>query len=166
MVSELKDILGNVNVWLNFAEMKNGALLAFEVALLAAVGSMDFLDNQLKVFSCICILICMIPLVFSFIPVLYNYVKKGKNDLQDEKDTVIFYADIAKYEWEDYLKLFYLRMKNEDKKIQDIPMLEQEYAREIVVNSRITLAKYRFFAFGVKLLLIAMLACGSMMIIA
>lgn len=156
MLSEVKDIFSNVNNWLNFAEMKNGVLIALEVAFLAALDSMDMFGQEVKLGIEIMAIICMFPPLFSFIPRLNSYAKK-KTGWVKQPDSIIFYADIAKYEWEEYISLLYKRVQSVEKEWKEVPVIEQEYAKEIIVNARIALFKYKCFSVGLRMLLILLL---------
>lgn len=66
----LKEIFNNVNSWLTHAEAKNGAIIAFNIACLSFLWSMEG-NHGAKVlngFSCIIILLSTIMALISFFP--------------------------------------------------------------------------------------------------
>lgn len=142
-IEYLKDIFQNVNSWLNFAEAKNGALVGFDIALLAINDV--FLDNMSRCGNLrfyLFLLGVFFPIV-SFLP-LYKGRKFKKKKIQNN---LLFYRDIATYDGDQYfteLKSRYLKncsINGEDDILKD-------YAEEIVVNARITVYKLSTFRIG------------------
>lgn len=141
----LKETFENVNNWLNFAEAKNAAILAFAIALLAAVGSMEYFTSQ-RIGFILHVLgtsICMICSLISFLP---NQGKdKKREDGCSEADNLIFYQDIAKYDPKGYLKAVYKRYRGETIDERQMRKIELDFATEITVNAAITVRKYAWF---------------------
>ncbi|MBR0429699.1 MAG: hypothetical protein IJK17_06420 [Lachnospiraceae bacterium] len=138
----LEKEMDRVNSWLSFAEAKNAALIAFNVALLGVVNELPIIIKAVLV---TCILASTIICMISFWPNLI-----GGNHFN-----AVYYRDIAEYEgsYEEYISSSYL--DGEDG-------LKNDLAEEIVINSRIALKKYKRFkvALAIDLLAIIVLLAG------
>lgn len=103
IVEMLETIFSNVNSWLNFAEAKNAALMAFNIAMLAVTwGSTENAGKNILFYGVnLAIVISTIIALKSFKP------DKGKckeeTGVIKENDNLLFYEDIAKYSKESYL---------------------------------------------------------------
>lgn len=79
MEDKIKYIFENTNNWLNFAEAKNAALLAFNIAVITAITSSEILVNSSKVLvytvSAILIVSSLMSMI-SFIPKTNNAVSQ------------------------------------------------------------------------------------------
>lgn len=138
------------NYWLSFAEAKNGALIAINVAIMAVLISIfdfaPFLCTLVMTFFLISICICLI----SFIPNLDNNF--SNLDVSNyENLNLLFYADIVKIGVaEKYIELVvqnYFHFDEPiifDKQIADL-------AKEIIINSKITVNKYKKFKIALKI---------------
>ena len=138
-------IFNNVNEWLRFAEAKNGALLGFNSALLLAIVNILMTNTNktnLYIYSYLLsgvffIGISCITLILSFFP----ETLRSKN-LQKEKNIVfnnyLYFGHLAKYDAED----FYKASKKQYSKKEEF---EKDLAEQIVINSKISAKKYKFF---------------------
>lgn len=118
----LAEQLNRVNSWLSFAEAKNAALIAFNVAILSV--DMKMPEWALCIFR-IAILVSIVISLISFWP---NFAKKSSSR------NLLFYKDIAELDSQ------YKEIINESKdKIKD------DYIDEIIINSKITMKKYYRF---------------------
>lgn len=159
---ELDELLeknfSNVNSWLNFAEAKNAANIAFVVACIAAIFSLGDM-NILLYIICIFLIISGICSLFSFHPRRGNkVVKKGPSIFKNkkrktQKDNLILFENIKEYSGDSYVKqvckMYFGETKHKPTKYQ----LDLSY--EIVYNSDIVSRKYKFFSFAVYLDIVA-----------
>lgn len=149
----LQQIFDNVNSWLHFAEAKNTGLIAFNVALSAAIMDSAFIEEYYRL--CIIVIIGLfvstIFMIWSFKPIgdSCSAVMKCK-----VKENLMYFTYIATLEKEDYIKLLYEHYWGEtDKSIDTIPKIELDYCSEITENSRIIVRKLHFFDYGLKIAL-------------
>lgn len=169
MEEKLKEIFGYVNNWLNFAEAKNAAMLTVSIGVL--FGLYSYIEKMNIIFYITLILIIIISIlssILSFYPnlgkskikpigefLLYIPEKFEKKDNASEK-IKIFYGDIAKnYSEErsfDYVKDLYKDYYKKDNMV--VEKSEIDYAKEIIINSKLTVNKYRYFKFSLKLFII------------
>lgn len=159
----LKDIFENTNKWLQFAEAKNGALIGANGLFL--FKSVDYLFNilngKLKVdifvvgFMTTIFFIAILITLKSFFPNIGVY--KDRSDVSDADDLnvdriLIFYGDICKYQSSKlYLRDIYKHYLQVNMKTKDLKKIELDYAKEILINSRITSYKYKLFGNAMKL---------------
>lgn len=145
MEQRLSGIFANVNYWLKFAEAKNAALFAATSAMFFGIISLaqgfTNLPSELIAYLVVCEIFLVVSAAFtllSFIPrVKIPFITKLEKPVDD--DNLLFYGDIAKYDAEAYLK------KLVETNLDDTSKLERDYADQIIINSRITLWKYRYF---------------------
>lgn len=162
--NKLIEIFGYINTWLHHAEAKNAAIIA---AVGAAIFSFSNYKNDLNIYvffilNLILILSLLISL-FSFYPNFSNtkvekinniilkipelFDKKNKNT--SNSNIKIFYLDIANnYKFnqnEKYIIDLYKSYKNITISRNNITELEKDYAKEIIINSQITVNKYNYF---------------------
>lgn len=136
----LEKIFANVNSWLNFAEAKHAANIAFVVACLAMIISTDTM-NILTCGICVLFILSGLCSLSSFYPVL----KEGNNFL--------FYEKIKTYTGQNYLDEIKRSYFTTNSNIGDPYLLD--LSEEIVINSKITSQKYRRFQYAIKLDLLA-----------
>lgn len=173
MEEKLKEIFGYVNNWLNFAEAKNAAILTVSIGGLFGISSYE---DKINI---ICYIILMILLIGSILSSLMSfYPNLGNSKIEfiskyllymaeifDNKKSVsnnikikIFYGDIARNyseeTEEEYVKNLYNDYYNDTPAI--ITLQEKEYAKEIIINSKITKNKYDYFKISLNLLIIFM----------
>lgn len=159
----LKDIFENTNRWLNFAEAKNGALIGVNGLFL--FKSVDYLFEILNGKLKVDILVVGLMTTVFFIAILIALksffpntgVYKDRSDISDADTSnadriLIFYEDICKYQSSKlYLRDIYKYYMEVNVEIEDLKKMELDYAKEILINSRITSYKYKLFRNAMKL---------------
>jgi hypothetical protein len=154
MEERLRFIYSDVNEWLSFAEAKNGALLAVNGALiLSALRLMDgkvFLYRWAEYYfysfvllSSFSALLCLI----SFLPQIEIPLIRARSP-SVEHDNLLFYGHICDYDPSAYLNALCSRY---DFPLDSIRPFEENLAESIVINSRISMRKYRLFRAAVWL---------------
>jgi hypothetical protein len=160
--NKLTYIFSNINEWLKFAEVKNAALIAFLIAaisgLLGFMASFQQLHQSLKIgiFFCVVSLIvsCIISLL-SFAPKVNRleiiYLHK-KGEILDS-DNLLFFCNLAKYDANTLAskiadKYFAIELPNPPKIYTDI-------TEQIIINSKIATAKFRFFKIALNFVFLA-----------
>ena len=133
ILTELKDILSIVKSELNFAEAKHAAFLAFAVVVLFEI---------VKLYSSDCAVIY--KCLSSFNPNI-NEFKDGEDESSYENgDVLIFFGSISNYNNSElYLKDLYKKYFDYD--VDDIPKLNLDYSKQILINSKITQNKLDLF---------------------
>lgn len=148
---ELKDVLVTVNDWLKFAEAKHSVLIgllggAFFALLLARdelVGCSFWLSLWVNVVL-ICMLIAAVISLYSFVPVLDFVVRPGKRKYP-VLGNPLYFGDIAYMSTNELMQRFGSDQQTEQHKY---------VAEQVIVNSRITLRKYKLFTRAIILVLL------------
>lgn len=165
MLDELKNILEEVKTWLHFWEAKYGALLAINLVLIFKCT--DFIINikENKIVGNKVFLICiMILYIVSTIISLISFIPK-LNKLDDSyvcedstsatNNLLNFFGDIKSYSSSKlYLRDIYKKYFNIEKRSK-FPLIEQDYAKEIITNSQITNSKFKLFKWCVRIDILA-----------
>jgi hypothetical protein len=144
MKSELKYIFSNVNEWLKFAETKNAALIVFSASIILAIltNITNNINIILKYYIIICLIFQIISLIISLISfyptIKISHILCKRNEIS-EKDNLLFYGNIFKYDEKMYLKSIF------NDKVENTTRFELDLAKQIIINSNITLKKYKFF---------------------
>lgn len=139
---DLKYIFGNVNHWLGVAEAKNAGLLAFNIAFISALLSSDIFSKcfTLEVIILIFFLISTTISLIALTPLTAKI--KLKKPRINSNDNPLFFQDIIKYEYTDYLDY----VKNRYHTSNDLcGKCEMDLAQEIVENSKNACVKYNLF---------------------
>ena len=156
MEDRLRYILSVVNEWLKFAEAKNGALLAVDVAIV--FGILQLISNtSSKGWTYLAIFLIglsAISALLSFIPQL-KVTSSAKQKTRDKETSLIFYGHIAKYDPENYVRTLYSGAGIEGPSIASI---ELDFAQQIITNSRIALRKNRYFSAGLWLTVLGLVS--------
>ncbi len=149
----LEKSLERVNFWLQFAEAKHAALIAFILAVLAIIYGGDFIDNF--IFETITATFYLAALVISMVSFSPRYDKDVSRKIGNysNNDNLLYWKDIAKYADEDFLKRIYKDFLSEDK--NSFKVSERLYAQEIIINARIADKKYNLFQLSVKIAIVA-----------
>lgn len=164
--SLLQQIFDNTNNWLQFAEAKNAALIALNVALLAAFMSSDDLQAYTFLFTVIIIglLISLAFTVWSVKPINKKLEKVSPSNVDAN---LLHYAFIASLGPEEYIQNLYATYWGEpNKSINTIPQIEKDYCTEIISNSRITIRKQKYFKLGFYTLLLTVFVIATLFIYA
>lgn len=148
ITQELKGIFANVNMWLHFAEAKNGALIAFNMSLITFITTSETND-----FIILLIVLSLLLSLLSFIP---NFNLFGKFFLSKNlsKENLVYYEHILNYSKEEYLKRICEKCNVNIKETSDMHL---DYADEIIINSKITSTKYNIFKCAIILTIVAIL---------
>jgi hypothetical protein len=152
MEQKLKEVFSTVNDFLKFAEAKNGALIAFNSG--AVWASLSFLKDCndtgiIFTFSSFALMniVSLIIAFWSFIAITDNTTKGGQSAHHD--DNLAFFGHIAKLHEDELIKAistkYNIASSNES--------IEKDIANQIVINSRITLRKFKLFNTAIKLTL-------------
>lgn len=165
MENRLQNIFSSVNDWIKFAEAKNAALFAANSTLIIAVLKEISISKWLEIWLpyrigigiYVGLLITQLALsaticLYSFFPQIKHLPLAPQKEEPKDTDNLLFYGDIAHYEPKHYLRCLY---KQQGEYIISTMPLEVDYARQIVVNSRIALRKYHLFTAALWLLLSA-----------
>lgn len=159
--NELNELLeknfANVNVWLNFAEVKNGLNATFVSACIVGLFNMEVMNSCIFKMYSICMILSGICSLISFIPNLGKRLEQKNSELRmDEKlDNLIFFEDIKKYSAIEYLKQLSSKYYNTNE--YTFSKYQLNLASEIVYNSYIVSNKYKWFKCAIYLDLVAFL---------
>lgn len=160
VVEFLKEQLERTNYWLSFAEAKNAALIAMNIAMATVmIGLID----KYPILSAITLIIFMCSSLFC----IYSFKANGSK-AQDNKKTsscmseeavnLLFWKDISKLESADkYLELVIKNYFNNDE--NELLKLKKDYADEIYVNSIIADKKYSLFNKALFFDIISVIIC-------
>lgn len=146
----LKDIFGNMNNWLAHAEAKNAALVAFNIACLSFVSDIKDTVNVEILYYIVCagMLLSTVLALISFFP------KTGKETKDQsgysDRDNLIFYMDIAKYNKEQYIKAVFKQYAKTDILDAEVQKIEKDFAEEITYNATVVIRKYKWFNYAIK----------------
>ena len=148
MEARLRLIYSDVNDWLRFAEAKNGALLATDGALvLSALGLIDgrvFLFRWAEFYFYSFVLLSSLSGLLSLISFLpqIEIPRIRARSPSEARDNLLFYGDICDYDTTTYLEALCTQY---DYPLDSVGPYEEDLAESIVVNSRISMRKYRLF---------------------
>ncbi len=149
MIEHFEKQLERTNYWLSFAEAKNGALIAINVALTAALIT---LFDKAPIFCIIAISFYLVSCILSLISFIPNTNSRpeAKVILNNENNNLLFYGDIATIgNTEKYIELS-IKKYFPGQRILVNDRLVYDLASEIIINSRITTKKYRDFKRALK----------------
>ena len=133
-ISFFEKQLERVNYWLSYAETKNAAMIALNVAICAALISMS-LSDRLYVIAMVGLLVSTIILMVSFFPFLAN--KASKKEKAKIAENYIFFGDIALIDnAKDYISNVNTCYFNGQKQNSESDKLVLDFANEIIYNSR------------------------------
>lgn len=162
----LKDQLERINYWLSFAEAKNGAVMAINIALMTIV--VDLFSYS----PCLCALIlCSLTVssiicIVSFWPNLKTHADNKGKSIDCDQLNLLFYSDIAKLTEEKYKKEIKTKYKDIFANCNSDNKLVEDYLSEIHINSTIANRKYCFFTLAMKVDILSLVLCIFMFIIA
>lgn len=167
MEEKLKEIFDYVNKWLNFAEAKNGAIIVLNGACIIGLLSMIFgteysIQYWLKIYLFVSVILLILSTgvsLFSFFPMTSKFNDENNKNL-NQSPILLFYGDIAKFnDSRQFVTAIYKEyLNNSSKTINDITKLEEDYAKEIIYNSRITVRKYMYFKISLILTMSAFIS--------
>ncbi len=163
VVNILKEIFKNINEWLIFAETKNGVLISINGVLLFRL--LDYLEKiavdntslNIKMIWILIIifLIAILIILKSFFPNNSTSVDENNNTSEynyNSSRILIFYKDISQYKCSKlYLQDIYKYYLNMNIDVEDLNKYELDYAKEIIINSKIACYKYKCFKYALIL---------------
>lgn len=158
-MNELRDTLESVNDWLKFAEAKNAVVVAASGFGLWASLRIA-LSNETGCYATTYFAILSIFLVggfvtalLSFLPILnYRWVIPAPAKLAN--GNLLYFGYLATLSKNQVLEAY---LKATESKEVDVKEIHGMYAEQVIVNSRIALAKYAMFEFAIKVLLLGVL---------
>lgn len=165
----LEKSFSNVNSWLNFAEAKNAANIAFVIACIAAIFSLQKMNIILYI-VCIFLIASGIGSLISFLPRLGDKVRKNcfvffrNKKLRANGDNLLFFENIKEYSGDAYIKQVSKAYFGENK--YNPTKYQIDLSNEIVYNSDIVSRKYKFFKMAVCLDIIAFFLLAVSVILA
>lgn len=145
IIEILRENLQTVVNWLNFAEAKNAAIIAINIAFISMINDINIIRNNNFIFA----LVAGIAVLSSLIALIAFFPKstKGINincNLGTDKN-LLFYEDISKYGTDEYVCTLYKKYIDKDILPNNLSSLEKDLAEEIIVNSKIAVRKYTLF---------------------
>lgn len=152
----LKDILSSVNEWLRFAETKNGALLALNSGCAIGISKLITDLDQGLIFwglgmSLALFLGSATVCLVSFLPTTTMPLVVGTNN-NGRDENLLFFGSIANHNIDSYLQAI---LHSTPSCPSPPSQLERLYAEQIIINSGIAKAKYKYFKFAMWLCLAA-----------
>lgn len=154
----MAEIYKCVNEWLRFAEAKNSALFAGNMVIVFGILKMDWITTVRPLPSSYLIYVIALLLVSSghclasFMPILT--MPLGTKVDASKTGNLLFFGDIADIEPCDYLSKLYVAAGLSGAPSQ----IEQAYAEQIVINSRIARQKYDLFNTAIWITFAALLS--------
>ncbi|MGP1434028.1 MAG: Pycsar system effector family protein [Catonella sp.] len=144
--------LERINYWLQFAEAKNAAIIAFAISILVVIWTSKLSDNiYIATIISFFYLISLIISLCSFYPKGKNLNINEKIEEYNSNDNFLFWNDIAKYSAKDYIEGINKQVQFEN---DDISAMEKMYVEEIISNARIAKIKYKKFKYSVVISII------------
>ena len=144
--------LDRTDKWLSFAEAKNAALIALNLAMCGVIvkwiGKPEidpFCVKRLLIADLALFIISLLIALFSFFPNLSKTPKiNSDSKKKDSNFNLVFYGDIQSFSSaEEYIRYFCLQCKYPLSKTLKRPFID--FANEIIINSQITVRKYKLF---------------------
>ncbi|HAT3978648.1 TPA: hypothetical protein KLD78_001525 [Legionella pneumophila] len=155
---ELKDILARTDEWLKYGEAKNGALLAlcgaFTFGLLqnpCKLMGVHWLIDAAFILMLILLVVSMVICLSSFLPKLtppWVNFNHSPNDIN-----ILYFGDICCLTPQTFLSTYYDKV---DKK-ESFSKEDSQYAKQIVVNSKIAYIKHTQFKIAAWLTMCALI---------
>ena len=162
----LQGIFDNINNWLVFAEAKNAAIIAFNIACFSILfGIKEYADAGILFYIvCVGMVISSMLALISFLPQMGKYAKNTKG--HSVCDNLLFYKDIAGYGGTEYFKAVIKQYYKKDILDSEILKLEKDLSDEITYNATVIERKYRWFGYALKVELGMLILLIAMIIIA
>jgi len=148
MEERLQFILGSTNDWLKFAEAKNASLIVIDSAIafagidrLTSATAPSCLARIYLIFAALALAVSALLSLISFLPrTRLGALKAQREPLPN--DNLVFFEHIAAYSPSTYVTAIYARAGSVS---AGTIALEQDYAAQIIANSRITRRKNMLF---------------------
>jgi hypothetical protein len=143
--SELKYIFSNINDWLKFAEAKHGGLLVLNAGLVVGILSsysniQPFISKPTILIGVICFGISVFLSIVSQFPVTQHLFYNKK---EIKNPNLYYYQHLSHFDNQTFIDEF--------KKIDNTfspTKLDTDLINQILINARITTAKYGYFKFA------------------
>lgn len=160
--SKLQYIFGTVNEMLRFAEAKNALMLTLQgvglITLLQVLLRETELHLTIQIYLVSCLLFLATGLIISllsFFPIMDNKIGGLTScEIDHEKDNLMFYGDIAKCTYEDYLDTIRNCYCSGG---EELSKCEEDLVHSILISSQIACRKYNYFKVSLWLILMALL---------
>lgn len=158
-MNELRDILESVNDWLKFAEAKNAVVVAASGfglwASLRLALSSEIQCYAATYFTSLSFFFLggFVTVLLSFLPVL-NYRWVISRPARLANSNILYFGYLATLSKKQFLEAY---LKATESKEVDVKEIHGMFAEQIIINSRIALAKYAMFEFAIKLILLGVL---------
>lgn len=161
----LEKQLERINYWLSFAEAKNAALLAFNIAVIAFVADFQKEHPILSTLVMFVFIAASLICLRSFLPNDTNRPTPGPKYLP--ADNLLFWKDIAYFEDEKKYLAQVIECYFPDATVNEANRrMLIDFSCEIVINSRIAMSKYQFFTIALRIDFLAFILCFVLLIIA
>lgn len=149
----LANIFKNINEFTRYAEAKNSILVGFNsVAIFGFLKIYNDFNSEvvrIYLFSAILFLsLSTLIALISFLPKLRDVRRSEKSSCPSQDDNLIFFKHIEKYTEDEYLQALSGVMKIEESALKE---LDRYYANQIIINSKITARKFRYFELSIWL---------------
>ena len=167
----LDNIYQKVNYWLSFAEAKNAALIAFNIAMLSFSLNFSEYCIQLVALCSLLLIASTICCLISFYPNLKANVRlssstKSATNNNMKNTNLLFWKDIAQFESSaKYLEELQSQYNispasdNDKKPAMDL-------ANEILINSQIANQKYSLFRWALRIDLFTLILLAVLLVVA
>lgn len=157
--------LERTNYWLSFAEAKNAALLAFNIAVITFIAGfqkdLPIISTMVMFVFIVASLVCL----RSFLPNDTSRPVPGPKYLPT--DNLLFWKDVAYFENEERYLDRVIKNYFPDTIVHDADRkMFIDFSSEIVINSRIARAKYKIFTLALYIDFIAFLLSVVLLILA
>ena len=157
--------LERTNYWLSFAEAKNAALLAFNIAVIVFVA--DF-QKDLPVMSTLVMFVFIISSLVclrSFLPNDTSHPEPSSKS--PSTDNLLFWKDIAYIEDDKKYLARVIEQYYPDATVNDsVRKMLLAFSSEIVINSRIAMTKYNLFFWALRIDFLAFVLSVVLIILA
>lgn len=146
----LRDILGDVNHWLQFAEAKNAALVTLNLAVIVGVGTIATTGTNLPDhFGGIALILCLgltaslVISASSFFPNLLEFL--DPDIVADYSGNAFYFKDLATASAAGLIHSLSTKWG-----AGDHSAISRDLANQVVINSRIATRKYAVFTLGLQ----------------
>lgn len=146
-ISFYEKSLDRVNAWLQFAEAKHAAAIAFSIAALAVIYEERIeLYLSFKILLTVGYVISISISLASFLPIIQIDTESEQGGHLEE-DNMFYWKDVCKYSVDSFME----RVNREifDKPGRSPKKVEKLLAKEIIANARIANRKYMLFRYSI-----------------
>lgn len=143
VLADIRELFGNINFWLQFAEVKLAGLLAINMALIISL-----LDNYINTLILILIIVSSIIALYGLKPnaTLGKKILLEKcTGIQPQEPNLLYYQHIVKYDKSRYVEEL---QKKYFENVQ-LSKIQLDYIEEIWENAKV--AQYKYLVFNIAL---------------